>query len=367
MSSELIRILLIEDDEDDYISIKDLLSDISGTKYNLELKSSYQSGLDALKANHYDVCLLDHFLGEKTGLDLLTEVQALETCPIIFLTGLGDHDLDIKAMTTGASDYLVKGQITPDLLDRSLRYSIKHALDLKEIKEREIQILQQDRLASLGLLASSLAHEIGTPLGVIRGRAEFIVKKSSEDFVKKDMEIIVSQIDRVSKLVNSLLHIARGRHTESVTSISLNQVIQDVLNLMAHELYRKNIKLETDIPENILVKAESGPLGQVILNLLVNSVHAIEELGSRPDHRITIKALETGGYVTVSLQDTGCGIPQSNLSQLFKPFFTTKDIGVGTGLGLATSYKLMQSWNGSIQVESLEGHGANFTLKFING
>ncbi len=475
MRRDHLQVLLVDDDEDDLVNIRALLGEIPNSKYKLVWKSSYEDGLQALRGGHYDACLLDYRLGEMTGLDLLRKAhhEGL-TCPIILLTGHGDFDLDIQAMQTGAADYLVKAQITPPLLERSIRYSMKRALDTQELSEQkenfrilfnstfegilvhrqgkissvntpageifgcspnemvgtalsrfirddtdailnnsqnanvrsegigikkdgseiylglssrmvglqgesvsllavqdltqskqmEAQILQQDRLASLGLLASSLAHEIGTPLGVIRGRAEQ-VSKSADEKLKSTMETIISQIDRIAKLVTSLLQIARGQQSTSSVAVNFNSALQDVLNLMSHELERNGIELKILVGDDILVKAEPGPLGQVILNLLVNSVYAIEEArkaGRTSGHRITVQTKDLQDQIEFSIADTGCGISEKNLRNLFKPFFTTKDIGLGTGLGLATSYKLIDSWGGSIRVESVEDEGATFTV-----
>lgn len=368
MSVNEFHILLIDDDEDDFINLRDLFEEIPRSKYKITWKSSYKEGLAALHTEMFDACLLDYRLGEHTGIDLLKEVQKLGlVCPIIFLTGHGDIDLDIQAMQVGASEYLIKGQLTAPLLERSVRYTMKHALDMQELKENKALILQQDRLASLGLLASSLAHEIGTPLGIIRSRAELVERRATtNETTKQDMATVITQIDRITKLVNSLLHLAREKQSNHATAVDLNSVIQDVLNLMQYEFNRKNITLEISIPNDTTVNAESGPLGQVFLNLFVNALHAIEEAknkGPERDHKLILKVNSSGSFIEISIQDTGCGIPEKHLSQLFKPFFTTKDIGLGTGLGLATSYKLVQSWKGSITVESKENIGSTFKIK----
>ena len=362
------HILLIDDDEDDCLNIRDLLKEIPGDRYQLTWKSNYKDGLLAIQEQQYDACLLDYRLGAQTGLEFLREVHKLGvSCPIIFLTGHSDFDIDLQAMQTGAADYLVKGQLTALLLERSIRYSMKHALDMEELKDSKAQILQQDRLASLGLLASSLAHEIGTPLGVIRSRAELARKKAIDNTsLSNDMDTVILQIDKITKLVNSLLHLARGKHSSTASAVNFNKIIQDILTLLQHEFDRKSIELKAHVPENIFVKAEDGPLGQVLLNLLINSVHAIEEeqeKGRKENHSVTLSVDIKNDLVEIVITDTGCGIPEKNIPQLFKPFFTTKDIGHGTGLGLATSYQLIQSWNGSITVKSDGVSGATFTIR----
>jgi PAS domain S-box-containing protein len=438
-------------------------------------KSSYEEGLSALLAGEFDACILDYRLGQRTGLELLAEVRGKGSrCPIIVLTGYGDHDLDLQAMEAGAADYLVKGQISAPLLDRAIRYSIKNARDMqaladerenfqtlfnstfegvvvvshgkvlaanravcdifkcppeefigrdfakfireeirqemksaldsgrdlrmecpaktldgseiylgvlsrtvcfkgqwaslvaiRDLTERrmmETQILQQDRLASLGLLASSLAHEIGTPLGVIRGRAEQVQHRDSDAKNKEIMSVIITQIDRISKLVSSLLQIAGGRNTGSASEVSLDRALTDVLELISHEIERNDIRLKLSVRKGILVQAESAKLAQVFLNLLVNAIHAIVGDRSKQKREIKVAAIESDRQVHVSVEDSGTGIDEENFPRLFQPFFTTKDVGEGTGLGLATSYKIVNSWGGWIEVQSKKGKGSTFTV-----
>jgi len=362
------RILLIDDDEDDFVNIRYLLQDIRSSRYKLNWVSTYADGLRALRNKEFDACLLDYRLGEKTGLDLLVEAHAKGfSKPVIFLTGLIDFEIDIRAMQMGASDYLVKGQLTSPLLERSIRYAVKHHHDLVEIREGKAQIIQQDRMASLGLLASSLAHEIGTPLGIIRSRAEMAQKKVTDnENLKRDMEIIVFQIDRITKLVNSLLNIAREKKSEVGSTVDFNKVLQDTLGLLQHEFDRKGILFHVNLEKEFKIKAEAGPLAQVLINLLINAVHAIEEAKKNnvreQSSEITLSVTENGNQVEIIISDTGTGIPEENLRHIFKPFFTTKDIGSGTGLGLATSMSIVNSWGGEISVSSQVRKGSTFRI-----
>lgn len=378
------RILLIDDDEDEYVFIRDLLSEVKNSQFLLTWKPTYHEGVEALKSETYDACLLDYRLGELTGIDLLKEAQDLKiSCPIIILTGQGDFETDLQAMQIGAAEYLIKGQLTSPLLERALRYTIKHALDMDDLKEQkekyknlleertemESQILLQDRMASIGLLASSLAHEIGTPMGIIRSRAEIAKKKAADNTsLQQDMETVINQIDRISKLVNSLLNLARSKPSDHVSSVNVEQVVNDVLNLVKHEVDRKNIALKVEKIDSIFVKSEPGPLGQVLLNLLVNAVHAIDEAkdrGRTDSHQISISTEYNDDHVNILISDTGCGISQPDINEIFKPFFTTKAIGQGTGLGLATSYKLVQSWGGSIAVKQTSPSGTTFKISLL--
>ncbi len=281
---------------------------------------------------------------------------------------------EIRNRAKDGSIYWVHTTIIP-FLDKdekpesyvSVRYDVTQRKNaFEELKQTRAQILQQDRLASLGLMASSLAHEIGTPLGIIRSRAELAAKKSTDNpSVLDSLNVVVTQIDRITKLVHSLLHIARGRKSDFVTTIELDSVLQDVLNLLEHEFGRKQITLRKEIQPNCKLRAESGPLGQVLINLLINSVHAIEEArkqGRMSPHYIKLKAIDDGSEVCISITDTGIGISDENQRELFKPFFTTKPIGHGTGLGLATSFSLVKSWGGTITIESQLGIGSTFSV-----
>ena len=182
MTQSQIRVLVIDDDGDDFVMLRDLLAEVFGSKASVDWAASYDAGKAELLQSKHDVCFLDYRLGVRTGLDLLKEAihDGCKT-PLILLTGYGEHDVDLEAMKSGAADYLVKDQISPFLIERSIRYSIHRAQNLQMLRDREAQVLVQDRMASIGLLASSLAHEIGTPLGVIRGRAEYLSLQLKND------------------------------------------------------------------------------------------------------------------------------------------------------------------------------------------
>lgn len=465
-----LRVLVVDDDQDDFALLRDILSEIQSTRFEVEWASSYEAGRQAILQGRHDICFLDYRLGGQTGLDLLrAAIGAGCRTPLILLTGYGEHEVDLEAMRMGAADYLVKDQASPALIERSIRYSIHRSRARAELQEREegfrrlldstfegivlhdsggtileanaaaaaifgyepremvgtplsrhcgeelgigveatgcrkdgsrvqlelstksyqhrgkpslltairdisarkqmeAQILMQDRLASIGLLASSLAHEIGTPLGVIRGRAEYLSLQSGEQpGVRKNADIIIAQIDRVSQLIHSLLNLARGERSSGASETLLNQTVSEVLELMAHELRRHSIEVRNEIRDDLPVRAsaEAAPFHQVLLNLLVNSVHAIDTAvreGRPSGHFIRVSARDLGSEWSLSIEDTGCGISRPNMSNLFKPFFTTKDIGVGTGLGLATCYRIVESWGGRIRAESELGAGTTFTI-----
>lgn len=380
MRNSKLKVLLVDDDQEDFMIIRDLISDIPDSLIELDWVSTFEEANDKIQNSSHDVYLVDHRLGAQSGLDLISEAARSSRAPVILLTGQGDRSVDIEAMKRGAQDYLVKSHLTAPLLERTIRYAVNRMQIMLELRQREeslrrmyeerismeAQILQQDRLASVGLLASSLAHEIGTPLGVMRGRAELITMQPDQESANKNAQVILHQIDRVSKLIRALLNLARGESSSSATAISPSAVLTDVLDLIGHEFSRKGIKLINELGADISVLGEVGPLHQVFLNLLVNAVHAIEaKVDGQREIRISSKTTAT--EVSISIADSGCGISKQNLKEIFKPFFTTKDIGKGTGLGLATSFRIVENWGGRITVQSEEGIGSTFTLHFQKG
>jgi len=357
-----IHVLLVDDDQDDFIIIRDLLAEAKENEFKLDWIGNFEEALETIAARAHDVYLIDYRLGSRTGFDLIREAQNRgNRGPMILLTGFNDRDADREAMAIGAADYLEKSQISTYLLERSIRYAI-YRTHMRE------QAVSHDRMASIGLLASSLAHEIGTPLGVIRGRAEYLAMQVGEnEAVKKNVNVILSQIDRVSHLIRSLLNLARGDHSEQIGTVSVNRAVSDVLDLVAHELRKGNIEVINSIgnENEVQVIGQLQKLHQVLLNVIINSIHAIQAAkvdGRNDGHLIRIDAQDLGARWLISVEDTGCGIPADNLSNMFRPFFTTKQ-DVGTGLGLATSLWIVQSWGGSMKIESQEGKG---TTVFIN-
>jgi signal transduction histidine kinase len=272
---------------------------------------------------------------------------------------------EIRNRAKDGSLYWVYTTIVPFLDDSgepyqyvSIRYEITHQKDLEE----------QERMASIGMLASSLAHEIGTPLGVIRGRGEVIgMTCKDHPSVQKNVEIILSQIDRVSGLIRSLLNLARGDAADEIGPVRLQQSFDSVLALVSHETRKSGIRVVNGLSDlgPLWVRASPEKLQQVILNLTMNAIHAIQgaqQAGPAREPVLHYRVKIRNGFITLQVADSGTGIAPDNLKKLFQPFFTTKEIGVGTGLGLATSLRIVQSWGGSITVESELGKGSVFSI-----
>jgi len=240
------------------------------------------------------------------------------------------------------------------------------AVDISDKKRMEAQMQWQDRLATIGLLASGLAHELGTPLGVVRGRAEYLLKASTHGSVDySSLDTIIRQIDRVSTLMQSLLSLGKLSSSEVRMPVPLPRIIEEVTNLIRGKAEALGIDLKCSVPKNSKVLAEAGRLEHALLNLCMDSIQAIEtqkSQGKNEGHFVKIQASLQGKFWEIAVSDSGGGVSDDFVPHLFKPFFTTKEVGIGTGLGLATIYQVIQSWGGKVELDNQMGHGATFKI-----
>lgn len=243
-------------------------------------------------------------------------------------------------------------------------------LDLTEQKRLQAQVEQQDRLATIGVLTSGMAHEVGTPIGVIRGRAEMMLMEADDnEDLKKNLDIIIKQTDRISGFISSLLKLSRSSSADvELHSLALLPVVNEVLDLLAPKFRKNKIQVEVNLEEGLRAQADDGRLEQVLINLLVNAVHAIErkfeKLPATQSQAQYIRVLGRTALdrIEVTVEDSGCGIASDHLKKIFEPFFTTKPAGQGTGLGLSIVSRILHEMNGTIFVASKEGQGTRFTF-----
>jgi len=232
--------------------------------------------------------------------------------------------------------------------------------DITELKEKENlekQLLQSDKLATIGELAAGTAHEINNPLGNISLYSQMLLKKTEDENTKEKLMVINEEANRAAQIVKGLLDFARQSELK-LTRIDINKEIEKVLSIMAPQL--KEIRVTTEFDHVPHILADSSQIQQVIMNLLKNSIQSIMKKGE-----IMIKTTTKNGYVEISISDNGCGIPKEDLNKIFDPFFTTKETGKGTGLGLSISYGIIKRHNGSIEVKSDIGKGTTLTIKLL--
>jgi len=233
----------------------------------------------------------------------------------------------------------------------------------EEIKKGQAQLVHSEKLASLGRMAAGVAHEINSPLTGIVTFSHLLLKKFPEGSEEKeDINVIIEQANRCSNIIKGLLGFARATSVEK-GFVNLNDVLNSSLNMVGHKADFFNIKIVLNLDETLPpVMANASQLQQVFLNMIINAADAMEGKGTLTI--ATRKIVEDGkSLAEVEVIDTGHGISEENMPKLLEPFFTTKPVGKGTGLGLAVSHGIIQDHGGKIFVKSKLGEGASFFIR----
>jgi two-component system NtrC family sensor kinase len=233
--------------------------------------------------------------------------------------------------------------------------------DISQEREEEEKLYLTDRLASIGEMAAGLAHELNNPLTGILALSQMLVGSDLPEEHKEDMECIYSEAKRAASIVKNVLLFARNK-TDVSGRTSINDVVKDVLRLREYEERSSNIKVVTDLEEDLPeISLDKGQLQQVCLNIISNAEAAIKEV-DRPGV-ITVATQRVNNHVNILLSDNGCGIKKQFMPRIFDPFFTTKEIGKGTGLGLSICYSIIVKHGGKISVKSQVNEGTTFTIR----
>jgi signal transduction histidine kinase len=231
--------------------------------------------------------------------------------------------------------------------------------DVSERVAMETALKEQDRLASLGVMAAGVAHEVNTPLTGISSYAQMLLAETPEDDPRHALlKKVERQTFRAARIVSNLLDFARSRKGE-MGPMELAPLVGECIELLRERLSRRQIRVVWEPPAALLpVVGEEGELQQVLTNLLINAYDAMAEGGGT----LTLELRADGEHARLTVRDTGCGIPPELIGHVFEPFVTTKLGRGGTGLGLAISHDIVRHHRGELTVESEPGHGACFTL-----
>ena len=238
----------------------------------------------------------------------------------------------------------------------------------QELRRAQAETMRGEKLASVGLLASGVAHELNNPLTGILTFSHLLRQKMPDKSADaEDMDLVIRETKRCAAIIKRLLDFAREKHPEKKFT-DLNQVIDDTVRIVERPAHLRDIEIAVDLDRSLPpIWIDADQIKQVVMNMLVNAQHAVEEKGS-----ITIStrraqdpragASEQKPMVAISIVDTGCGIPEKNLKRIFDPFFTSKDVGKGTGLGLSVSHGIVEAHGGMIDVQSKVGEGSTFRV-----
>jgi PAS domain S-box-containing protein len=247
--------------------------------------------------------------------------------------------------------------LTPIQTTKGMRV-VASIVDISERKRLEMQLRRAERLAELGTLASGMAHEIGTPMNVILGRAEYLLQRTADEGMKKGLATIVTQVERITRVMNQLLTFARRGPPER-RAVNLGEIVDESLEMFEERITHSRITVDKSIESSLPpIHADRDQLIQVLINLVMNSLHAMPEGG-----RLRLSLARENGHVRLGVSDTGHGMPEEIRSKVFDPFFTTKDFGKGTGLGLTVVKGIIEEHGGTIFVESEVDKGTTFWIR----
>jgi signal transduction histidine kinase len=263
---------------------------------------------------------------------------------------------EMSAVTNRGNDrhLLLSGAVKSDEI-------IGTAMDVTERVRLQEQLLQADKLVSIGTLASGIAHEVNNPLGGAIGRAELLLSGDLDPDTRRHVQTIHDETLRAARIVRNLLSFSR-EHDDEKSPTSLNDVLESSIELRSYEMTASNLEIERDFQQDLpLVLADPNQLQQVFVNIIINAEHAMAEAHGRGT--LAVKTSRWRDVARVTIADDGPGIPDEILKRIFDPFFTTKPVGQGTGLGLSISYGIIQEHGADIRVSSVVGKGTTFTIE----
>ena len=399
MDLSCLNILVVEDDDAHAAAIKRAFRS-SGLKAEIAVAGSLQEFREHIARHPTDVAIRDLNLPDGRAVEALTSPAEDGAFPILLMTSYGNEQVAVEAIKSGALDYIVKSPEAFTSMAATLEHAMREWKLLqdkkrveKQLKESQAQVIQQEKMASIGLLAAGVAHEINNPIGYITSNLgslekytdklvrfiefqEQAIEKCADETTRSSLtemklqikldymitdlrELICESLEgsrRVSKIVQDLQSFSRAESNESVPS-DLNETLKRTVNMVRNEIkYVAKLELQLDDLPKVICRPQQ--IGQVIMNLLMNAAHSIKHNGL-----ITLASTQSSTFVEIRVTDNGCGILPEHLEKIFEPFFTTKEAGRGTGLGLAISRDLVKKHGGELLVESSAVSGTTFTVR----
>jgi signal transduction histidine kinase len=401
------KVLYMEDDPAQARLVQKCLA-MSG--YIVDLAGDGASGLAACQANVYDAVIVDQSMPGISGLDVIRELDARGTPPpMIMVTGAGNERIAVEAMKLGVSDYLVKdleGGFV-NVLPLVVRRAIEQRRLLREKQRVEKELAQAQRMEAIGHLAAGIAHEINTPTQYIGDNARFLrdafadldslvnslgellravrtdsvsdelldkmeakYRAANLDYLAREIPLAIQQslegLEHVANIVGAMKEFSHPGRADK-QDVDLNRVISGAIVLCRSE-WKQVANVVTDFDDALPpVCCQPTDINSVVLNLVVNAAHAIAEAthgGSDGKGVITVRTRCDRPYAEIRVEDTGVGIPGDLRDRVFDLFFTTKEVGQGTGQGLALAHAIVvDRHGGTIEFESEVGRGATFIVR----
>ncbi len=374
--------VLVADDEPDMLRF--LKSQLNRHYHVIEAVDGQQA---IEKAAQFipEIILLDMMMPEKDGLQACREIRertSTQNIPIILLTARADEETKLASLSAGANDFLSKPFSTTELHVRVKNLIESHQLQRKlarqnqvlestidQLKETEVQLVQAEKLASLGRMSAGIIHEINNPLNfattglfTLRNKHKHVAEEHRPEFAEilKDIEEGVKRVKNIVSDLRSFSH----PNTEMMEEVNVAEVVATALRFLGNEL-KERVQVHQQISEDLMIEANKNKITQVLVNLLQNASDAMKTKAyANETPAISIEGRIEDGRTVVAIRDNGPGIDPANVGKIFDPFFTTKDVGEGMGLGLSICYRIVEECGGRINVRTEPGRFAEFLLVF---
>jgi len=369
------RVLLVDDELDEFIICRDLLLRAGAPGYTLQWARTFEAGLEMLEHDQPTVCLVDYQLGRRTGLDFVRVARltgAASEIPLIVMTGRGDRGVDTNAVEAGAADYLDKLDLTPVMLERSIRHALERLAASHALRASERRVAHGERTDALDRLAGHLAHDFNNLITVMRGCLDLLQDDATEaDDRTALLETLRTTANRASDLTRNLLDL-RGQSRVEARDLDLGPFVVGLRDTI-QQLVGSKIELEISVADaSAIVRIDPKRLELAILNLAANARDAmpgggrlaigIEVIDVTGSFRVGSDPWGAGG-VAVTVRDTGHGMTEESRARAFEPYFSTKERGRGTGLGLTSVHGTVVDGRGEIEIDSAPGAGTTVRIR----
>jgi C4-dicarboxylate-specific signal transduction histidine kinase len=372
--SQTKKILIVDDEE---INREIVTAPLRIEGYELLGAESGEEALKLVETQQLDLVILDVVMPGMDGFEVcrrIREEMKQLTLPVVFITALNDRDSRVRGKAVGCDDFLTK-PVDPIELNARVRnlLRVKAYHDLRARQEEMLQeelarmrdqLIRADRLASLGTLAAGVGHELNNILSVLQMTVELMRQRSAQNlpFREKDFERLNTVALHMGTHAKHLLNLGRpGPQFEE--KLDLRDVVKQTLDMLRVAGRTKTVQMETTMPEQpVMAEVNRTRIEQVVVNLVGNAVDALSETHGRERRiRVNVCASEQG-RISCSVEDNGSGIPANKLESIFEPYYTTKPVGQGTGLGLPVVKNIVESYGGKVSVKSTENLGTTVSF-----
>lgn len=363
MARQGLRVLHLEDSPD-YSALIGAFIHKEGMSYHGV--STLAEGLAEIRREAPDVVIVDLHLLDAVGVDVVDAVlKALPgNVPILPLTSSEDELKASSFLSLGAQDYLLKNQINQKALARVIHYSIerkKHESEVAALRER---IARGEKMSTLGTLVAGIAHELNNPLAVVQGYAEMLLAEELPPPQKEKLQAIFEESTRCGVIIRQLMDFSKG-HDMARQSVDLHALLRRLMQMMGDRLGSGRLRFEGDPAlEGMVLTADPNQLLEVFTRLLDNAILAVRDA---EDPGVIVSTSLSGSTASIRFADNGSGVEPDQLSRLFDPFFSTKDVGKGMGMGLFVSFGIISRHGGTIRAENLKPSGLAIIVELPAG